>query len=324
MTQDPSGRLGARLRRILLLLPYAIRHPGVRVDELSLKFGVDKRELMDDLNLVFMCGLPGYGPGDLIDVSIEEDKVYVRMADYFSAPLRLSPAEALVLYSGVAPLTDLPEMAQADALKRAREKLGRALGIDGDEGSVSGINVQLEPAPDRHLRTIQHALAGDKQLHLEYLSASRGELTTREVDPWGLVAAMGRWYLVGLDHLSGEERMFRLDRIKVATVTDAAAEVPDDFDPDRYKGAFTERDEEPNLTLEISPDVGRWFEDYYRVSSSEALPDGWQRVHLVASGNRWAATMVLGLGEGVRAVTPSEVKEEAHRLATAIAARYAA
>ncbi|MDQ4027963.1 MAG: hypothetical protein M3214_07955, partial [Actinomycetota bacterium] len=85
MTEQAYGRLGRRLRRILVMLPYAIRHPGISVDDLSRKFSVRRQELIDDLNLVFLCGLPGYGPGDLIDVTLDEDHVYVRMADYFSA-----------------------------------------------------------------------------------------------------------------------------------------------------------------------------------------------------------------------------------------------
>ncbi|MEA2447500.1 MAG: proteasome accessory factor, partial [Actinomycetota bacterium] len=119
MAEETSGRLGRRLGRILLLLPYAIQHPGVSVGELARKFDVDKRDLLDDLQLVFMCGLPGYGPGDLIDVDLDEDRVYIRMADYFAAPLRLSPAEALVLYAGTAALAALPGMEEAGALKSA-------------------------------------------------------------------------------------------------------------------------------------------------------------------------------------------------------------
>lgn len=322
MSDDSSGRLGRRLRRILLLLPYAIRHPGVTIDELSLKFGVNKRELMEDLNLVFMCGLPGYGPGDLIDVSIEDDKVYVRMADYFSAPLRLSPAEALALYAGVKTMTELPEMENADALKRGLKKLGRALGLGEDDERGVGINVQLERGPDAHLKTIQRALRDRKRIRLEYLPASRGELTEREVDPWGLVAALGRWYLVALDHLSGEERMFRLDRIKAAEVTGVPTDVPDDFDPQRYKGAFPDKKEEPNLSFEISPEVSRWFEDYYPVARSNTLDDGWRHVDLVASGDRWAAVLILRLGNGVRAIEPPSVRDETRRLADRISSRH--
>ena len=323
MTGDSGGRLARRLRRILLLLPYAIRHPGVGVDELSAKFGVNKQELLDDLNLVFMCGLPGYGPGDLIDVAIEEDKVYVRMADYFSAPLRLSPAEALSLYAGAATIAQLPEMEEADALKRALSKLARALGVSGEDG-VGGIKVTLERGPDAHLKTLQHALTEGRRVHLDYWSASRGELTERSVDPWGLVAALGRWYLVALDHLSGEERMFRLDRIKDARLLDESADIPGDFDPDRYRGAFADRHEEPNVSFEISPEVSRWFEDYYPVWQSRELEDGWRRIELVSSGNRWAATLILRLGGGVRRVEPAAVVEETRALGAAVLARHGA
>ena len=216
MTEEAYGRLGRRLRRILLMLPYAIKHPGVSVDELSRKFGVEKRDLLEDLNLVYMCGLPGYGPGDLIDVSFEDDRVYVRMADYFSAPLRLSPAEALSLYAGGAALASLPDMTDADALRSALEKLGRALGADGDRSA--DVTVHLEEGASEHLGVIQEALRKGKRIHLEYLSASRGVLTERDVDPWGLIAALGYWYIVGLDHDSGEERMFRTDRIKAVAL----------------------------------------------------------------------------------------------------------
>jgi proteasome accessory factor C len=323
MSQDATGRLGRRLQRILMLLPYAIKHPGVSVDELSERFGVNQQELLDDLNLVFMCGLPGYGPGDLIDVSIEEDKVYVSMADYFSAPLKLTHSEALALYAGAAPMLDLPEMKEADALRRALSKVAHALGIAAN-GEGSGINVQLEGRPDSHIRTLREALETENRVELEYWSAARGALTERTVDPWGLVSALGRWYLVGLDHLSGEERMFRLDRIKRASVTGEAADVPSDFDRERYRGAFSDREAEPNLSLEISPEVARWFEDYYPVAASETLGDGWKKVQLVSSGDRWSATLILRLGDGVRSVQPPAAMDEARRLAQAIAARHAA
>jgi proteasome accessory factor C len=322
MSESAEGRLGRRLRRILLLLPYAIQHPGVTVDDLSERFGVKKGDLLDDLNLVFMCGLPGYGPGDLIDVTIDDDRVYVGMADYFSAPLRLTPAEALALYAGGATLADLPEMEDADALRRALGKLGRALGVT-EEDRTAGIEVKLEATPSRHLETLQRALSTGRRARLEYLSASRGALSERTIDPWGLVAALGHWYLVAFDHLSEEERMFRLDRIKAAELLDEPAEVPVDFDPRRYKGAFVGGGDQPTMTIEISPDVARWFEDYYPVVSAETMEDGWRRIVLITSGEVWAATLVLRLGAGVRSVSPREVSEAARSRAEAIAASYA-
>ncbi len=324
MAETAEGRLGRRLRRILLLLPYAIQHPGVGIDELALKFGVRKKDLVEDLNLVFMCGLPGYGPGDLIDATIDDDRVYVRMADYFSAPLRLTPVEALALYAGGQALVDLPDMQEADSLRRALAKLRRALGAGGDGNGLEppDLSVQLEAGPSSHLATVQRGVAQTRKLELDYFSATRGELTSRTIQPWGLVAAVGRWYLVAWDELSDDERMFRVDRIKRAAVRDEGFEPPVDFDPARYRGAFVEGAGEQTVTLEISPAAARWFSDYYRPRSVEELRGGWQRVEIATGSTRWPALLVLRLGADVRKVAPESVMDEVRRLAAAIAARH--
>jgi proteasome accessory factor C len=290
----------------------------VSVAELARKFGVSKHDLLDDLQLVFLCGLPGYGPGDLIDVDLQEDRVYVRMADYFSAPLRLTPAEALVLYAGGATVAALPQFEEADALRRALQKLGRALGVNGEGTDSSGLTVSLEASGEEHLPLLRRALEERKRVRLEYYTASRGELSDRVVEPWGILAALGRWYLIALDLAIDEERMFRLDRIKDLEVLTEDASVPDDFDPERYRGAFREVPSEPILRLEISPDAARWFEDYYPVTESVALRDGWRAVSLRFGSPRWAATLVLQLGSDVRSVQPQEVLDVAQELAERI------
>jgi proteasome accessory factor C len=318
VTEEAYGRLGRRLRRILVMLPYAIRNPGVTLDELSERFGVKKDDLIEDFNLVFMCGLPGYTPGDLIDVTIDDDRVWVSMADYFAAPLRITPAEALTLYASGEALLQMAGMEGADALRRGLAKLGRALGAS--DASDAPIHVELGRDPATHLETLNDALERSRQIDIEYFSAGRGQLTERRVEPWGLIAAAGRWYLVGLDHLSGEDRMFRVERIKSATITDDPAEIPADFDPERYKGAFKAGATGEQITLEISPRAQRWFEEYYPVASKRRLGDGWLRVELVTSGPRWGALLVLRLGEEVRAIEPEEITTEARTMANAIAA----
>ena len=320
MTDEGSGgRLGRRLGRILLMLPYAIQNPGVSVGELSRRFGVAKKEIIDDLNLVFMCGLPGYGPGDLIDVSIDDDRIFVDMADYFAAPLRLTPGEALSLYAGGSALAELPGLENAESLRNALTKLGRALGVDGEK---TGIGLRFEPAPAEHRATLRDALSRQKRVRLVYQSANRDEPTERDVDPWGLIAALGRWYLVAFDRLTEEERMFRLDRMKTATITDTDADVPDDFDPERYKGAFTGAGDQGRVSLEISPEAARWFADYYPVEMGAELDDGWRKVTMVSSGDRWMARLMLQLGKDCRNPDPPDLMDRADELAAAIAARH--
>lgn len=307
-----QGRLSTRLARILSLLPYAIQNPGVTIDELATRFEISKKELQADLDLVFMCGLPGYTPADLIEVDLEGDHVYIRAGDYFGAPLNLTPAEGLALYAGASALTNLPELSQADALQRALKKLGHALGI-GEEGSA--ITVSVDSGPSGHVATLQRAVAEGKRVRIEYMSASRGEMTDREVDPWGLIAALGHWYVVGLDHMTGEERMFRTDRMKSVVQLNVAAPVPEAFDPDRYRGAFIGDGADRHVTFEISPAIATWFTDYYPVESVEEVGDGWRRVRLAVGGERWAATVLMKLGSQVREVEPEEVRSEAVTLA---------
>jgi proteasome accessory factor C len=311
--------LDKRLTRILLLIPYLLKNPGSTTGELAERFGVPVETVVEDLQLVYVCGLPGYGPGDLIDVSFTEDQVFVDTADYFGAPLRLTAAEALALYAGGQAVLELPGMQEADALSRALGKLGAALGGGPQQTSVE---VRLAGGPARHMEVLGQALRDSKRVRLEYFSASRGVLTERTIDPWGLVATLGRWYLVAFDHLSSEERMFRVDRIKGAELGAEAAEVPADFDPSSYREVFRARAEQEVMSFEIAPPASAWFVDSYPCRSVTALADGWTRVELVAGGRMGAAALLLRLGPHVRAIEPNELKEQARELAAAIAARH--
>ncbi|MFN7135298.1 MAG: WYL domain-containing protein, partial [Myxococcales bacterium] len=53
-----------RLRRLLLLVPYVARKPGVTVTELAKKLGVERKELLEDLDLLTMVGRPPFSPDD--------------------------------------------------------------------------------------------------------------------------------------------------------------------------------------------------------------------------------------------------------------------
>ncbi|MDQ3662307.1 MAG: WYL domain-containing protein [Actinomycetota bacterium] len=321
MSSAAPSALDKRLTRILLLIPYLLKHPGTTTGELAERFGVAEEVLSEDLQLVYVCGLPGYGPGDLIDVSFTGDQVFVDTADYFGAPLRLTAAEALALYAGGQAVLELPGMQEAGALRRALAKLGSALGAGRPESSVE---VHLAGGPARHMEILGQALRDSRRVRMEYFSASRAALTERTIDPWGLVATLGRWYLVAFDHLSSEERMFRVDRIKGAELLDEAAEVPPEFDPSSYREVFRARPEQEVLSFEISAETSGWFIDSYPCRSATELDDGWFRVELVAGGRAGAAALLLRLGPHVRAVEPEEIRQEARTLAATIAARHRA
>src|SRR4029450_12851993 len=87
--RDPE-RASERLRRLLTVVPYLVRNQGTRVAEAADLFGMSEPELLAGPGLLFVSGLPPYGPGDLIDVDIQDGRIWIGMADYFARPLRLT------------------------------------------------------------------------------------------------------------------------------------------------------------------------------------------------------------------------------------------
>ena len=71
-------------------------------------FGVTEEQLRRDLQLLWMCGLPGHGPGDLIDLSFEGETVSVIFDAGMSRPLRLTAEEALALVVALRTLAETP------------------------------------------------------------------------------------------------------------------------------------------------------------------------------------------------------------------------
>lgn len=305
--------LEGRFRRLLLLVPYVLRHNGATVSEVCKRFDITRAELVADLNLLFMCGLPGYGPGDLIEAYVEGDQVWIRMAEYFSRPMRLTPAEGLMLHAGGQALTAVS--GPDPALERAMQQLSKALA----PGALERVNVGLETPAE--LSVVKDALENRRRLHLVYQSQSKDEVTERDVDPWALLLSEGRWYLVGYCHRVDDERIFRVDRIRRVTTLDDAATVPDDFDLSQYDSVYFENDEALTVTLDIAPRAN-WVCDYYPLLSQETLEDGWIRIRLKAGGLAWLERLLLRLGSEVRIIEPDSLKQRLVTTARSMAQRY--
>src|SRR5690606_40197034 len=77
------------LARLLNLVPYLLARPGIRIADAAADLGVSEQQLRDDLELLWVCGLPGYGPGDLIDLAFDGDRATIT---YVAGPHPPAPA----------------------------------------------------------------------------------------------------------------------------------------------------------------------------------------------------------------------------------------
>ena len=60
-----------QVERLLDLVPYLTSNQGVALEQIATDFQTDKSTIIDDLNTLWMCGLTGYTPLELIDLSFD-------------------------------------------------------------------------------------------------------------------------------------------------------------------------------------------------------------------------------------------------------------
>lgn len=312
------AKASERLRRLLVVVPYLVQHPGTPVSEATALFGLSERELLDDLNLLFVAGLPPYGPGDLIDVDIQDGRIWIGMADYFARPLRLIRSEALALYLRGTALAGTPGLHEAPALASALAKLAQGLGPEALGGLPERVGSSGD-APVEALDDLRRAAADHERLAIEYHAASTAETTRREIDPEVVFFAIGNWYVAAWDHRSNEERLFRADRIRSVERTG------DRFDPRGLEGAgrplYTPGEHDVEVRLRLSPEA-RWVAEYYETTHVLELPDGGLEVGLPAGRLEWLERLLLRLGADAQVVEPRELKDRVRELAGRTRKRY--
>ncbi len=308
-----SPRTAQRLNRILAMLPWVIANPGATVAEVCERFGYTRAQLVADLDLIFVCGLPGYGPGDLMVAYLDEDEVVVEMADYFSRPVRLTPVEALsLLASGMA----IVSSGQAPpTLVSAVQKLQEALMPDAGDALVVDLT---EPALVDVLRT---AAATGTVVDIEYTAIASGETTRRQIEPWAVFSTLGNWYVSGYCRLAQAERVFRVDRIRQSEPTTERFEIPAEMPPPVVRYSPGPEDVRATIRLESR---ARWVTEYYPVDVLEERDDGAVVVEFSASDPSVAARLLLRLGGGAELIKGHEVAAAMSDLRRRILARYGA
>jgi proteasome accessory factor C len=283
-----------RLRRLLSLLPWVASHDGPTVEEVCSRFELDPDELLSDVALVTMVGVPPYSPGDLFDVVVEEGRVWVHLSPSFDRSLRLTPEEALALVAAGASLLAVPGADAAGPLARGLDKLATTLGIDPEDA----FEIDLGRAAPGVLAAVQQATEEHRRLRLSYYTHSRDQHTEREVDPYRVHAEQGRWYLVGFDHLRAEVRLFRVDRVLAAKVLDDSFEPPHELpEPELFEAGV----DDPRVVLDLAPEA-EWVVESYAVDDVSTTEEGRLRVTLPVSGRSWLERLLLQLGPRARLV----------------------
>lgn len=221
-----------RLLSILLLLQTRGRVTGA---ELAERLEVSVRTIYRDIESLSAAGVPVYSergrhggiallPGFRTDVtgltSDEARALFVLAAQSAHSALGLEKALSSALRKVMAALP-APH-------RPAAELTSRRILVDPDrwmagavtrEGAGAGASAGADGGGPVDLDVLHTAVFADRRLRIRYRHSGESTRRTYTVDPYGLVAKAGTWYLVA--DRQGRPQLFRADRVAAATVTDA-------------------------------------------------------------------------------------------------------
>ena len=301
MAKQESGL--ARTARLLDLVPYLTTHQGIAISELAKTFDATVKEITDDLNTLWMCGLPGYTPLELIDLEFESGFVSIRNAETLAAPRALDRAEALSIYMGLDLLN--AELGGSNTslvseISNLQEQLRSQL--------ISAPQVQIEASLASEQRAlILRAIRRRGWLEITYHSAANDQVTKRQVAPYELSQSGSHEYLQGYCDNAKAIRNFRADRIV------AVSEIADQLWPSNLVSANDEAiDYEVKVhaasrqVLEVLPQIS--------ANSTTATIQGYSAP--------WISRAILSLAGQVEATAPTEIRAAVHARAVAALENY--
>ncbi|HKP43318.1 YafY family protein [Mycobacterium sp.] len=315
--------VSTRLVRLLNMVPYFQANPKITYAEAASDLGVTVKQLRDDLNQLWMCGLPGYGPGDLIDFEFSGDTIEVTFTAGIDHPLRLTSPEATGVLVALRALVDVPGMVDPEAARSAIAKIETAAGTasHGFENAAAAVD---EPAPveSEAAAAVRAAVRNGRALAIEYYSASHDMLSSRVVDPIRVVLVADHSYLEAWCRSAEGVRLFRFDRIVDAQVLDEPSAPPQ---PAVQAGPDTSLfDADPSLPsarLSIEKSAS-WMFDYYPLRVIHELPDGACEATMTYASEEWMARFVLGFGSAVRVLEPETLAARVRESAAAALRAY--
>ena len=313
-----------RTERLFALVLLLQNRPNMSSRDLSDHFGISRRTVFRDLRALTESGVP---------LTYAEEGGYEILEGYQLPPLMLTAREAATLLMG----TEFMKLQSDASLRTDSDQVGlkiRSVLPKEIREYIDSLRTKtvLDPywihaaqeearADEGRWYRLSEAVARERRVIMSYFVESRGEQTKRTVDPLGLVYYVDHWNLIAFDHLRGEVRNFRLDRIDSMHVLSEGFVRPEGFDLVRHLEARGVRQATQKIKIQFEEDVYRRAKQGIPARlDSEVKKDGRVEVGFRFDNLNYVATWLLRFGTEVSVVSPKGLRTRLRDLAKAVAA----
>ena len=294
-----------RTARLLDLVPYINTHQGIALKDLAAVFEVSNAQMVNDLTTLWMCGLPGYTPLELMDLDFESGYVNISNAPTLAKPRSVTFDEGVALILGLELLRASIPTDRSDLLEKIDSlsaRLSSIINLNSTFSVIAPINQGVSAA-------IDEALASRSSLEIEYHSMYRDEITQRTIFPIEIIQVEGQQYLSSYCYSATDFRQFKLDRIQKAVVTQESKTIPED-------ATDTQR---INSRLKVLKPTREMAERFSRQDLKAGSEFDFQTY-----SQQWLERSILSSGDGVALLTPPEIRASIAQMAQSMLDRYKA
>jgi len=294
-----------RTARLLDLVPYINTHQGIALKDLAAVFEVSNAQMVNDLTTLWMCGLPGYTPLELMDLDFESGYVNISNAPTLAKPRSVTFDEGVALILGLDLLRASIPTDRSDLLEKIDSlsaRLSSIINLNSTFSVVAPVNQGVSAA-------IDEALASRSSLEIEYHSMYRDEITQRTIFPIEIIEVEGQQYLSSYCYSASDFRQFKLDRIQKAVVTQESKTIPED-------ATDTQR---INSRLKVLKPTREMAERFSRQDLKAGSEFDFQTY-----SQQWLERSILSSGDGVALLTPPEIRASIAQMAQSMLDRYKA
>ena len=314
-----------RVDRLMAIVVRLQSRRVVRAEDLAAHFEISVRTVYRDIAALGEAGIP---------ITAEPGVGYGLVKGYHLPPVMFSAEEASALFIGgklVDHLTDASLRKQMEsALMKIRSVLPRERQdyldrLDRSTAVVSGGAMAIPRLSSEALIPIQRALAERRVLALDYQGGQRREMTTRQVEPLGLVYYGDNWHLIAYCRLRRDVRDFRTDRICKLESQNEVFSGHADFSLKRYLEAAAHDGKFVTAQVQFKPEM---MERVRREWSCRLVEERAERagvvVTLLAYSLEWLAGWVFSFGSTAEVFAPELLRQLVASEAEKVAAKYAA